>query len=250
MLKKGLSVLLVLTMLLTSLFSMPLVNTNAEGTQVIATDSTVVCDGAPAGLKTTVEDTGDGFVSVSLALKGLMNINAFSWSIKYDKSKVVPVTFADQTEAPNALLSTSAAIAPYFDVLGVAHLTGWPIASFKIENTTAAPTGNYFIIGYAKSTGMTLSIDGSSEVSMLRIIFKKIGFVDTNTFGYFYKNVGGVTVSKMVYSFTNIFTNGTGSATVFIRPDLFTISDINIPIDDGLKDSPNKSDLWHVEGHN
>ena len=227
--RKALSVLLVLTMLFTSLVSLPLVNTRAEGTSVIATDTTVVCDVAPAGMKTVVEDTNDGFVSVSLLLKGILNINSFSWSLKYDKSKVVPVAFADQAEAPNAQLSTAAAIAPYFDVLGSAHLTGWPISSFKLENTTAAVTGNYLLIGYAKSTGVTLSIDGTFEVSMLKIIFKKIGFVDTNTFAYFYKASGGTAVSKMVYSTTNIFTNGTGSATVFIRPDLFTMSNTNIP---------------------
>ena len=125
----------------------------------------IICADPPAGIKTVIEDTNDGFVSVSLKLRGEMNINSFSWAIKYDKSKVVPVTVADKVDAPSSKLATAVAIAPYYSLTapGSTMTLGWSISSFQIENTTAAATGNYFLIGYAKNTGVTFSLADANE---------------------------------------------------------------------------------------
>jgi len=222
-LKKVLSVFLSIALVFTMTFSMPEIS-RADSGAVLHTDSTIVCNSDPAGMKTIVRDTGDGFVTISLALHGVLNINSFSWAVKYNKSNVVPVTVAQPiSDAPNSRLTTSTEIAKYFHVTATTTLVGWPISSYQIENTTSAPSGNYFLIGYAKSTGKTISLSGISSVNMINIKFRKISNVDTDTFSYFYTTVEGTVVNKMVYSTTNIIQSGTSAGTAYCRPDLFTL---------------------------
>ena len=152
-----------------------------------------------------------------------MNINSFSWSLSYDKTKVVPVTTVGKTDAPNSKLTTAAAIAPYFEIPGASKLVGYNIASFQIENTTAVSTGNYLLIGYAKNTGATIALDGATEVTMLKMTFRKIGAIDANTFNYFHKTAAGTAVSKLVYGTTNVLQYQTSTgAGIYTRPELFT----------------------------
>ena len=175
-------------------------------------------------MKTVIQDSNDGFVTVLCKLKGAMNINSFSWAIGYDKSKVVPVTVATpKTDAPNSKLITAAAITPYFEVVQAGKLAGYNLASYQIENTTSAATGNYLLIAYAKNTGATIAIDGNTQETMIKMTFRKIDKIDSNTFNYFHKTAAGTVVSKMIYSTTNVlqFATITGSA-VFTRPELFT----------------------------
>jgi len=227
MFKRSMSVVLVIAMLFTVLIAMPTVQVSAAS--VIAVDTTVVVADPPAGVKTITEDLGNGFIKVTLRLQGLMNINSFSWAVKYDKAKVVPVTVADKVDAPSSKLATAVAIAPYYSITapGTAMIVGWPISTFQIENTTAAATGNYVAIGYAKSTGATFALADAATLDVLTMTFRKIATIDANTFTYFYKTAGGTIVSKIVYSTTNVVTNGTASGTVFVRPDLFTVQNID-----------------------
>jgi|GEM_PF-997315 len=192
---------------------------------VVASDNTIVVNAAPAGMKTTIQDNGNGYITVLCKLKGVMNINSFSWAIGYDKTKVVPVTFADpKTDAPNAKLATAAAIAPYFEVPGASQLTGYNLASFQIENTSAVTSGNYVLIGYTKYTGATLSLSAATEAPMLKMTFRKISAIDDATFSYFHKAVAGTVVSKLIYSTTNVLQYPvTTGATVYTRPDLFAL---------------------------
>jgi len=87
-LRRSLAGLLIITMVFTLLISMPVVKVIAA--PVVATDTTVVCNDAPAGMKTTVTDTGDGFISLTLSFQGTMNFSFFSWAVKYDKTRVIP----------------------------------------------------------------------------------------------------------------------------------------------------------------
>ena len=176
-------------------------------------------------MNTLVQDTADGYITVSCELKGQMNINSFSWAIAYDKSKVVPVQVASpNTEAPNTKLVTAPDLVLYYSIPGAAHLAGYSISSFQLENTTATASGNYFMLGYAKNTGATLSIGQNERVTLLQMKFKKLGNVDQNTFSYYHKTVAGTVVSKLIYSTTNVLQYPTSTgAGVFSRPDLFAI---------------------------
>lgn len=220
-LNRSLVALLVSSLVFTLLVGMPAVRVAAE--PVVATDLTEVCSDAPAGMKTVIKDTNNGYLSVTLKLIGSMNINSFSWAISYDKAKVVPVTADTKVDAPNEKLATAAAIAPYYEIVGASRLEGYNIASFQIENTTAATTGNYLLISYTKIGGASISLDGTSEVSMLKMMFRVIDEIDEGTFGYFHKTSGGTVVSKLVYGTTNVLQHPTSAgATIFARPDLFT----------------------------
>ena len=193
----------------------------ADGTPVIATDNTIVCNGAPAGMGTVVEDLGNGYVSLKLKLKGQMTIKSFSWAVGYDKSKVIPVTVVDKTEAPNSKLSTAVQIAPYFEIPGSSLLTSWPISSYEIDNTTGPVEGNYLLIGYARNTGSPLTLASNQEVTILKLTFKKIVGDASTAFSNFYKTEGGTIVSKLIYSTTNIIQQGQATSVIFVRPDLF-----------------------------
>lgn len=119
-------------------------------------------------------------------------------------------------------LTTVSAIAPYFEIPGASRLVGYNISSFQIENTTGATTGNYLVIGYAKNTGATISLDGATEGTMLKMTFRKISNIDTNTFAYFHKTAGGTVVSKFIYGTTNVlqYQTSTGPA-IYTRPEFF-----------------------------
>ncbi|MEI6603531.1 MAG: hypothetical protein WCL54_08605, partial [Clostridia bacterium] len=175
-------------------------------------------------MKTKVKDTGNGFVEVTCGFKGIVNMNSFSWALAYDKTKVAPVTSETKVDAPNAKLASAAAIAPYLTLPDAARLAGYNISSFQIENTTDASSGNYVLIGYAKNTGATISLDGATEATMLKMTFRKLGAVDASTIGYFHKTLGGAAVSKVILGTTNVMQYATSTgATTFTRPDLFTM---------------------------
>ena len=225
MLKRGMSSLLVLAMIFAVMLSMPMIQASAAS--VVATDSTVVCADTPAGMGTVVEDLGNGFVSLKLKLKGQMKINSFSWAVGYDKTKVVPVTVSDKTDAPNSELSTAAQIAPYYEIPGSSLLTGWPISSYEIENTTAVAGGNYLLIGFARYTGSvgtygtSITLANNEEVTILKLTFRKIGTDASTAFTNYYNNVGATAVSKLIYLTTNIVQQGQAVPGTVVRPDLF-----------------------------
>ncbi|MEI6131824.1 MAG: hypothetical protein WCQ41_03220, partial [Bacillota bacterium] len=63
MLKRSISILLILAMILSLLFSMPMIQSSASATPVYLPDgTTVVCAGEPAGLMAEIKDLGDGFI--------------------------------------------------------------------------------------------------------------------------------------------------------------------------------------------
>ncbi len=188
-------------------------------------DSKIVVNGVPAGMKTTVSDAGDGFIVVSCILKGQMNVNSFSWAIKYDKTKVNPVT-ADlaKTDLGEVKINSAASVVPYFENAQTSLLAGYVLAAHEIDNSTNASNDNYFLLGYAKNGGNTIAISQNSELTVLKVYFRKLATIDQATFGYEYKAVPAVVVSKLVYSTTNILQTGTTSGSVYARPDLFTKS--------------------------
>ena len=138
---------------------------------------------------------------------------------------MIPATITTpQTDAPNAKISTAVAIAPYYEVLHPEKLIGYSVSSFQLENTTGATTGNYVLLAYTKNTGATIVVDGSSEIPMLKMTFRKISTIDVNSIAYYHKTAGGTVVSKLIYGTTNVlqFATATGS-TIFTRPELFTV---------------------------
>ncbi|MEI6132886.1 MAG: hypothetical protein WCQ41_08710 [Bacillota bacterium] len=187
-------------------------------------NSTMVVNGAPAGMKMEISEPGSGYVSVELKLKGQMNINSFSVAIGYDKTKVVPVMVAEpRAEAPNSKLSAPDLVAPYFTVISPNMLLGYNLSSFQMENTTSSSVGNYIFVAYAKNSGSTISIDGTTTVPMLKFYFRKIGALDQNTFSYYHKTIASTVVSKLVYRNTNVLQSETSTGTdIYTRPDLFT----------------------------
>ena len=231
MFKRKMSIALALVMVLTALFSMPIIQANAAA--IVATDATVVCADAPAGMNTLIEDNLSGFVTVSLILKGQMNINSFSWALKYDKTKVVPVTFGSKVDAPDSNIHSAATLATYFDSSSTSLLTNWTMSSYIIENSVV--TDNYFLIGYARqfaasplpspsNSGSTISLANGNSATILKATFRKVATIDNNTFSYFFKETGGTVVSKLIYEETNIVSNGTEVAPLYVRSDLFTKS--------------------------
>ena len=230
MFKRGMASVLVFAMVFTILFSMPIIQAKAVGETVIAADSTVVVSRATAGLKTVITDTGDGFVTVVCNLKGLVNLTCFEIGMSYDKTKVVPVSVATKTDMGNVKTNSELSTSPYFQNMQTAMLSGYYLAPYTIENTTGAGTGNYFVLGYAQGSGALIKLAANSELPMIKMYFRKIGAIDSNTFAYYHKVYAGTVVSKFVYLTTNVLQYETSTGTnIFTRPDLFTIQNINIP---------------------
>jgi len=191
---------------------------------VFDVNSTMVVNGAPAGMKMEISEPGSGYVSVVMKLKGQLNINSFSFAIGYDKTKVVPVKVAEpRLDAPNSKLSAPDLVSPYFTVISPNMLVGYNLSSFQMENTTSSSVGNYIFVGYAKNSGATISLDGTTTVPMLKFYFRKIGALDQNTFSYYHKTIASTVVSKLVYRYTNVLQSETSTGSdIYTRSDLFT----------------------------
>ncbi|MEI6602063.1 MAG: hypothetical protein WCL54_01105, partial [Clostridia bacterium] len=190
---------------------------------VYAADHMIILNAAPAGMKTIVQDKGNGYVDVYCQLKGLMNINSFSWSLQYDRSKVIPVKIANlNIDAPNSKLANSTDVSPYYELRQPERLQGYNIASFQLENTSNATYGNYVLLAFAKYTGTTIAIESGLPVTFLKMTFRKLAPIDASTFNYFHKVAAGTAVSKMIYGTTSVLQYPTNvGTTYFTRPDLF-----------------------------
>jgi len=200
----------------------PTIDPNIVTNQI---DGVIVANGMPAGMKTKIIDDGSNILTVSCVLKGRLNINSFSWALQYDKSKVIPVKISDYNfSTPDLKISTSLEISPYFETRANTALTGYTISSFQLENTNQAASGNYFLIGFSKQNGNTISLSDSQELTVLNFKFKKLSAYNSDAFSYYNKTVNGTVVNKLIYDVTNILQSPTNiGSNIYTRPALFTI---------------------------
>ncbi|MEI6602258.1 MAG: hypothetical protein WCL54_02090 [Clostridia bacterium] len=228
MFKSLVSKVMVVVLVFTMMFSVSRTGECADpsGPVFMQDGTTVMVDGSPAGLLTKIEDTGDGYLSISIILKGYVGWSSATTAMKYDKNVVVPVNVTTKEEMGDLKVSTGSKIAPFVNLLVTpVEPTFWALGG-QIDNTTDAPDGNLFSIKYYRASGSEImTVPASSESTIFKLMFKKINpkvALDNNTFTYV--QLSPIIVTKFAQGTVEVAHEGTevaGANPYYIRPDLF-----------------------------
>ena len=230
MFKKVISKILVLVLVFTVFSTYESASTLADGVGPVylKDGTTVLVDAPPAGLLTKIQDTGDGFITISTILKGYVGWTSVTSAMSYSKDVVVPVNVTTKVDMDDTKFSTGSKISPFVELLVTpANPTFWSIGG-QLENTTDGADGNFFSVKYERSSGSDLmTVAASEEVTVFKQMFRKIDpkkALDATTFTYLQMSASIVT--KFAQGTSQVAREGTevtGANPYFIRPDLFYI---------------------------
>ena len=154
-----------------------------------------------------------------------MNIGAFNYMVKWDKTKVDPALKTLDGTVMGAISTTTASTtAPYVEYTTDVGTTlfGYNFSPYKIVNGS---TTCYFDLGFGNQTGSNIVLTSGQELTLFTVYFKpKAGqTVDANTFT-FYSNPTGSRATWLTYASCGVYQSIARTAPLYLQPDEFLIT--------------------------